>query len=54
MQQSWVYQFFPAVYHQDVLRFYTSDNLFEALEMTGFRTKMEKRVFTFRRSMKGI
>lgn len=54
MQKSWVYQFFPAVYQEDILRFLTSDDLFEVLEMTGFRTKTEKRVFTFRRSMKDI
>jgi len=54
MKKSWVYQFFPAVYAQDILRFYTHDDLFEAMEMTGFRTKTEKRIFTFRRDMKEI
>ncbi|MEM6721099.1 MAG: class I SAM-dependent methyltransferase [Bacteroidota bacterium] len=54
MKKSWVYQFFPAVYEEDILRFYTSDQLFEALETVGFDTKTEKKIMTFRRSMEDI
>jgi ubiquinone/menaquinone biosynthesis C-methylase UbiE len=54
MKKSWVYQFFPRVYEEDMLRFYSSDKLFRALEAVGFTTKLEKRTFTFRRQMKDI
>lgn len=54
MKKSWVYQFFPAVYEEDILRFYTSDQLFEALENVGFDTKTEQKIFTFRRKMRAI
>lgn len=54
MKKSWVYQFFPDVYQEDILRFYSMDTLFRTLETTGFDTKIEKRVYTYRRSMKSI
>ncbi|WP_298511228.1 class I SAM-dependent methyltransferase [uncultured Kordia sp.] len=51
MKKSWVYQFFPSVYEEDILRFYPEEKLFQTLEATGFETRVEKRVFTYRKSM---
>ncbi|PTX62138.1 ubiquinone/menaquinone biosynthesis C-methylase UbiE [Kordia periserrulae] len=54
MKKSWVYQFFPNVYQEDISLFYSMDKLFRALETAGFNAEIEKRVFTYRRSMKSI